>query len=200
MNVVVASDPVSLADEATARFEMIADQAIAMRGRFAVALTGGATASPLYGRLASAQVEWSRVVLLQAHDRSIPLYDAAGHAVSHRMLMGWLELPAADDDVGIALGDSRRVDLVHLGLLPDGRFDTSLGDPYLDSARQIWVIALGARCADPLRRIVEDDTCDWPAALLLRRSKGVVCFADRDAAARLSASANPLGQPLRHSP
>jgi 6-phosphogluconolactonase/glucosamine-6-phosphate isomerase/deaminase len=173
LEVVVARDAAAVAQTAVARFEAAADRAIAQRGRFVVALTGGASAALLYGRLASAEVEWSRVVLLQAHDRPVPLYDDAGRAVSHRMLLAHLQLPTTREELLGALGEYRRLDLLHVGLLPDGRLDTMLVGDLVQDAREIGIIATGRRDADALTALLQSDHRGLARAW---------CLADREAA------------------
>ncbi len=74
--IVVLADRAALAREAASRFVLIANQAIAARGRFAVALSGGSTPRDLYQLLAtrefSSQLDWSRVHLFWGDERSVP--------------------------------------------------------------------------------------------------------------------------------
>ncbi len=74
--IVVLADRAALTREAASRFVLIANQAIAARGRFAVALSGGSTPRDLYQLLAtrefSSQLDWSRVHLFWGDERSVP--------------------------------------------------------------------------------------------------------------------------------
>src|ERR1700738_1941241 len=49
-----------------------AREAIAARGRFSIALSGGHTPKPVYERLASADLDWARVVVAFGDERCVP--------------------------------------------------------------------------------------------------------------------------------
>jgi 6-phosphogluconolactonase len=72
----IAGTPDDLAREAAARFVAAASRAIAARGRFAVALSGGSTPRRLYALLAGAPyaqaIDWSRVYVFFADERFVP--------------------------------------------------------------------------------------------------------------------------------
>jgi 6-phosphogluconolactonase len=72
----IVSDPAALAEEAARRFVLLADEAIAQRGHFAVALAGGSTPAGLYRLLARepyrSQIDWERVWLAFGDERSVP--------------------------------------------------------------------------------------------------------------------------------
>ena len=75
MDVVVLSDPAAVADEAARQVVALAEPAIAARGRFAVALSGGSTPRAMHARLASAHkdaVEWSKVDFFWSDERAVP--------------------------------------------------------------------------------------------------------------------------------
>lgn len=72
-----------LADEAARRFAEMAATAIAARGQFIVALSGGSTPKALFARLAappfSASIDWSRVIVIWGDERCVPPDDMASN-------------------------------------------------------------------------------------------------------------------------
>ena len=73
----------ALADEAARRFAAVAATAIAARGQFIVALSGGSTPKALYARLAtlpfSGSIDWSRVIVIWGDERCVPPDNAASN-------------------------------------------------------------------------------------------------------------------------
>ncbi len=75
MDVVVLSDAAAVADEAARQVVALASSAIEARGRFTVALSGGATPRAMHARLASTHrndVDWSRVDFFWSDERAVP--------------------------------------------------------------------------------------------------------------------------------
>ena len=72
---VVAEDPDRLLDRAADRVRAVAGEALAARGRFALALAGGNTPRALYGRLVRG-VDWDRCDLWFGDERAVPPDDA----------------------------------------------------------------------------------------------------------------------------
>lgn len=74
--IIVVPDRAALAREAASRFIALARGAIAARGKFSVALSGGSTPRDLYARLASPefapQVDWRRVQFFWGDERAVP--------------------------------------------------------------------------------------------------------------------------------
>ena len=77
----VFADSAGAAAALAERMVLAAHEAIAERGEFRVALSGGETPVTLYRLLASAawreRIEWRRCVLLLADERAVPVGDAA---------------------------------------------------------------------------------------------------------------------------
>ncbi len=74
--IVVVSDRAALARNAATRLVVLAREAMAARGRFAVALSGGSTPRDLYALLASPEfaprVDWARVHFFWGDERAVP--------------------------------------------------------------------------------------------------------------------------------
>lgn len=112
--------------------------AAAARGRAAVALTGGSSAPPLFERLRAARIPWKQTEVFFTDERTVPPdhewsnYRLAAEgllrhvqvAAVHRMRGEAPDLDAEAErcarEVRTALGNSPRLDLVLLGLGPDG--------------------------------------------------------------------------------
>jgi 6-phosphogluconolactonase len=74
--VIICADIAALSRRAAEQFVTLARRALAARGRFAVALSGGSTPKALYSLLASdeftAQLDWSRIHLFFGDERCVP--------------------------------------------------------------------------------------------------------------------------------
>ena len=93
-------DEDSLARAAANRFVQDANQAIAARGRFAVALAGGSTPRPLYTRLASPEfarlLDWTRVHVFWGDERCVPPEDArSNYRMARETLLDAVAIPHA---------------------------------------------------------------------------------------------------------
>jgi len=140
MVVEVFRDISELSQAAAKSFVALANQAIAERGRFLVALSGGNTPTKLYERLADETLDWSRVHFFWGDERCVPvedlgnsygqakkvLFDKIGATNIHRV-KSELEPDSAARDYAQALSrfaepplDFPRFDLVLLGMGDDG--------------------------------------------------------------------------------
>jgi len=133
----------SLARAAAERFVSLAEEAIAARGRFVVALSGGSTPRAAYELLATEEltrrVNWPRVHICWGDERNVPpdhpdsntrmarqaLLDQVPIAASHiHRIQG--ELPpeqaaaAYEAELEAVLGAGGRFDLILLGMGTDG--------------------------------------------------------------------------------
>ena len=137
--VVVYPDFASLIGGAADRIAAAAAEAIAARGRFTIALSGGNTPRPVYQRLAAASIDWSKVHVFFGDERCVSPRDArSNYHMAKVALLDRVPIPpenvfrmrgedpptAAAEAYSVvlrhALGDDGRLDLVLLGLGHDG--------------------------------------------------------------------------------
>jgi 6-phosphogluconolactonase len=230
----VFCDRTRMAREVALRFRLAAEAAIAKRGLFSCALTGGSAATTIYAALAEEKLDWSRVHVFWADERGVPATHADSNyglcrkafldrvavlpAHIHRMRGEEqdLSLAAEDYERGMTetLGTARSLDLVHLGMGPDGhvaslfpghalldersRYVACLGDspksparrltltlPALAAARAIWFLVAGAEKAACVREVLEEPGSTLPAARVGRAHARATWMLDRGAASLL---------------
>ena len=97
----VLADPAALAAEAAGLIAAEAAAAIADRGRFTLALSGGTTPRATYERLAAAPfctaIDWARVQIFYGDERCVPPDDPrSNHAMARAALLDHVPLPAAN--------------------------------------------------------------------------------------------------------
>lgn len=147
-DIIVCADRDALNLEAANRFVELAEAAIADRGRFMVALSGGSTPKALFELLATDvwrdRVDWKNVHLFWGDERGVPKEHAdSNYGMTHRALISKIDIPEANvhrvktedgtpDEVASAYSDELRsafgleadgiprFDLIHLGLGDDG--------------------------------------------------------------------------------
>jgi len=222
----VLATPDSVARRAAAVIAEEARAAVAGRGRFVLAVSGGHTPWVMLRELADADLPWASIYLVQVDERVAPAGDpdrnlthlreslldraplAAGNVHAMPVEAGDLDRAAAQYDAtleGIA-GSPPELDLVHLGLGPDGHTASLVpGDPVLNvsdrdvaitaayqgrrrmtltypiinrSRRILWVVT-GTEKAPALTRLVNGDK-SIPAGRV-RRDRAVL-IADQAAA------------------
>jgi 6-phosphogluconolactonase len=131
-------------------------EAIAERGQFNFAFSGGRTPWRLLTLLTEGDLDWDRVALFQVDERVAPAGDPARN-LTHAVLALPIErqaalrpMPVGDEDLEAAARRyeeqlPERLDLVHLGLGPDGHTASLVpGDPVLDvTDRRVAVTASG---------------------------------------------------------
>jgi 6-phosphogluconolactonase len=152
MKIEVLEDSASVAERAASVISGYAREAIASRGSFIMAVSGGHTPWIMLRRLAAAQIPWSAVHIVQVDERVAP----AGHTdrnlthlresladsplPSDRLYAMPVESPDLDAGARSYAATLRKiagelpvVDLVHLGLGPGGHTASlAPGDPVLD--------------------------------------------------------------------
>ncbi len=225
-----------LAEALAGRLEESGARAIASRGRFRLALPGGSVATAFFPRLARAALDWSRVDFFWGDERAVPPSDPESNYGVARKL--WLDparvpeasvhrMPADAADLGRAAaehaellerlaGSPPRLDLVLLGVGPDGhvcslfaghpllaerrRWVAAIEDspkppprrltltlPVLAAAESVVVVALGAGKAEIVRAAIEDPASALPVAIVARQARLALFVLDPEAAGLLRA-------------
>lgn len=129
----VFDDAKAMGEALRERFEAQAKEAIAARGRYVVALTGGSAAGTLYPALVSARVEWTKVHVFFGDERLVPATHADSNlrAASEAWLskVSGVQVHAVKTELGAEgaaaameaeLAPLLPLDAVHLGMGPDG--------------------------------------------------------------------------------
>jgi 6-phosphogluconolactonase len=202
--------------------ELIAERArasVAERGTFTLALSGGSGPWRAFRLLADDDVPWAETEIFQVDERIAPMGDddrnlthmeeslpAAAWARVHPMPVEADDLGAAAAEYAVLLPD--RLDLVHLGLGPDGhtaslvpgdpvlevrdcnvaltgteyqgRRRMTLTYPMLDRSRELLWLVTGESKVEPLGLLLDGDP-RIPAGRV--RAEGSLIVADRAAAA-----------------
>lgn len=226
MTAEVLPDADAVARRAAALIAADARAAVAARGRFTLAVSGGRTPWQMLRLLAGEDVPWGAVHLFQVDERVAPTGDPDRNLTHlQQSLLGRVPLPpsqlyampvedtdlsAAAERYGRALeavaGIPPVLDLVHLGLGPDGHTaslvpgdtslqvtatDVTLSGPYqgrvrmtltypvLDRARKVLWLVTGADKVAMLKRLQAGDST-IPAGRV--RNAGAVLLADAAAA------------------
>ncbi|HXJ34288.1 MAG TPA: 6-phosphogluconolactonase [Candidatus Eisenbacteria bacterium] len=204
MEVLVLADAEAVARRAAELIAADARAAVTARGRFALAVSGGHTPWQMLRALADEDVPWNAVHLFQVDERVAPAGDPDRNLTHiresllakvqlrpdqlHAMAVEETDLTAAAahyarELVAVA-GAPPTLDLVHLGLGPDGHTaslvpadpaldvadaDVTLSGPYqgrrrmtltypvLDRARRILWVVTGAEKVEMLRRLRAGD-------------------------------------------
>ena len=230
MEIRVLDDGAAVAKAGAAFVIDAAERAIAARGQFLFAVSGGKTPWVMMAELARAKVDWSKWHLFQVDERIAPAGDPDRNLTHlQESLLAHVALPAANvhampveeaDSTAAAVryaeelerlaGSPPTLDLIHLGLGPDGhtaslvpddavlgvrnrdvaitasayqgRHRMTLTYPVLDRAREILWLIDGAAKADMLPRVKRGDTA-IPAGRV--RNPNAVAIVDREAAAKL---------------
>ncbi len=152
MNVEVLDDPEAVAQRAAELIAQSARDAITARGRFLIAVSGGRTPWIMLRAFADEQLPWDKIHIFQVDERIAPAGDADRNLTHLReSLLERAPLPEqnlhpmpvedADPESGAEqysktlekiAGNPPVLDLVHLGMGPDGHTASLIpGDPVL---------------------------------------------------------------------
>ncbi len=230
MELKVVNDPDSAARLAAATIAADARTAIAARGRFTLAVSGGRTPWIMLRVLANDEVPWARVHLFQVDERIAPdghqdrnlthiresllLHVPLRPEQVHAMPVQSSDLLSATSQYALELqevaGSPPVLDLVHLGLGPDGhtaslvpgdavlnesdsdvaltgsylgRRRMTLTYPAINRARRVLWVVTGNEKTEALQRLLDGDVT-IPAGRV--RGEQSVLFADRAAIRRLT--------------
>jgi 6-phosphogluconolactonase len=226
-------DQNACADRVVREFRTEHARAIAKRGRYSVAIPGGSVGAMVFPALAALDLDWTRVDVFWVDERAVPpTDDESNYALAeslwlkpagvprpcvHRMRADEPDLDAAAVAYGGELarvaGPSRRLDLVLLGVGPDGHVASlfpghpalreadrpvvavedapklpsrrlTLTLPVLVAAARVVVAAFGESKAPALGEALTQEDSLLPVALVLRQAGRSLLVADH-AAARL---------------
>jgi 6-phosphogluconolactonase len=164
----IVADPAELAARGAEEFARAAAAAVAARGRFRVALSGGSTPRALYSQLASADLSaspWDRVEFFFGDERHVPSdHPDSNYRMALETLLSKAPIPPAnvhrirgeDPDAAAAAlayeqelrlvfqpsaGELPRFDLILLGMGPDGHTASLFPGSSALHERQRWVAA-----------------------------------------------------------
>lgn len=206
----VIDTPQALARQLAARLAAESARALAARGRFALAVSGGSVGETFMPALAAAVVDWPRVDVFWLDERAVPPDHpdsnyrlawepwlsrvAVDPARVHRLRAETPDLDAAareaERELRDALGARGRVDLALAGVGPDGHVASLFpGHPALEETTR-WVVAVEDSPKPPRRRLT------WTLRAFAATDLLVVAAFGAAKAAAVGAAVTDPGSPL----
>jgi 6-phosphogluconolactonase len=212
----IADDAAAFAALAADAFVEAAAAAIAARGKFTVALTGGSTPVPVHRLLAeaprNAAVDWSRVLIFFGDERAVPPSDARSNYGSakaslldgvglppgnvHRMLGEAKDLAAAAEayEATVLELTDGHLDLIFVGIGKDAHLLSLYpGSPTIARADALVVAAIDPPMNPAVSRITFTPT-------MLRKARHVVALASGSEKAPAVAAARAPEGDVMHTP
>jgi 6-phosphogluconolactonase len=135
----------AVAEEAAERIADIARAAVAERGRFTFAVSGGTSPWMMFDELTRMHMPWGGTEIYQVDERVAPNGDGSRNLTHLRASLGdaiasakIFPMPVDDTDLDVAASDyanvlPERFDAIHLGLGPDGHTASLVpDDPVLE--------------------------------------------------------------------
>ena len=187
----------ALADATAARFVAAAEDAIASRGQFIVALSGGSTPRDTYRQLATealvSRVMWSRVQVLWGDERCVPPdHMESNYRMARDTLLDRVPVPAGNvhrilgEDAPTSAAEAyeatlrallrtpagARIDLVLLGLGEDGHTASLFPGSAAVHEQTRWVLAARASAASMWRITLTPAVINAAAEVLFLVSGG----------------------------
>jgi len=187
----------ALADATAARFVAAAEDAIASRGQFIVALSGGSTPRDTYLRLGTealvSRVMWSRVQVLWGDERCVPPdHMESNYRMARETLLDRVPVPAGNvhrilgEDAGTSAAEAyeatlrallrtpagARIDLVLWGLGEDGHTASLFPGSAAVHEQTRWVLAARASAASMWRITLTPAVINAAAEVLFLVSGG----------------------------
>lgn len=178
------ADAPTLKERLSVDFDAQGRYALAVRGVFTVALSGGSVASQFFPELARLPFDWSRTEFFWADERAVPPGDPdSNYAVADALWLSPAHVPAGnihrmhgeDPDLEKAVDDSPKP--------PPRRLTLTM--PVLANAGRVVVVALGGAKAAAVRYALERDSTT-PLAALTKRARNLRFLLDEEAASLLS--------------
>jgi len=224
---VIIGDLAQLQQALAKEFEAQAAEVIARRGKCIVALSGGSIAPTFFPTLATLQVNWTRVEFFWVDERAVPPDHAdSNYAIASRLLLTPARVPAerihrmpgelpnleqaarrASDDLKSIAGDPPHLDVVFLGVGPDGHVASIFPGPSADlpaEARSAKadrpVIPIYDSPKPPARRLTLAMSVLASAGLVIIAALGESKADVMRAALQESDAATPIADLLRRAP
>jgi len=213
----VIESPAALANAVAAQVEAVAAEAVAARGRFALALPGGSVATACFPRLVTARVDWANSEVFFADERAVPPeHPDSNYGLAHRLLLSRVSLRTGrarrmagelapvsaarryEETLVRLLGRPPVLDLVLLGVGEDGHVASIFPGRQALDAPGGWVAAVLDAPKPPTQRV----TLTLPTLVAARHLVIAAMGAEKARAIRAAldpASRLPIAQVAREA-